>query len=80
MQLQEPTFYDFCTKFQEAIKNDYCISTDTDKIPQAIGNQFFATLVKISQPKHVVEEAVADVAKEPLKQDAVKSPVKKAKA
>ena len=71
MQLQEPTFYDFCTKFQEAIKNDYCISADTDKIPQAIGNQFFATLVKISPPKRVVEE---------VKQEAAKPPVKKAKA
>lgn len=72
MQLQEPTFYDFCTKFQEAIKNDYCISTDTDKIPQAIGNQFFATLVKISPPKRVVEEEV--------KPESAKPSVKKAKA
>ena len=68
MQLQEPTFYDFCTKFQEAIKNDYCISTDTDKIPQAIGNHFFATLVKITPPKRVVaEEAKAEAVKQPAK-------------
>lgn len=77
MQLQEPTFYDFCTKFQEAIKNDYCISTDTDKIPQAIGNQFFATLVKISPPKRVVEE---EVKAEPVKPESAKPSAKKVKA
>jgi len=65
MQLQEPTFYDFCTKFQEAIKNDYCISTDTDKLPCTIGSQFFATLVKISPPKRVVEEEVKPEAAKP---------------
>lgn len=74
MQLQEPTFYDFCTKFQEAIKNDYCISTDTDKLPCTIGSQFFAFLVKAT-PAVKVEVKV----EEPVK-EAVKQPAKKAKA
>jgi hypothetical protein len=75
MQLQEPTSYDFCSKFQKAVQEGWGVSVDVDKYPQVLGNQFFATLIKVAPAKPVVSEAVADVAKEPLKQ-----PAKKAKA
>ena len=77
MQLQEPTFYDFCTKFQEAIKNDYCISTDTDKLPCTIGSQFFAFLVKATPTKDEAKDNAK--AEEVVKPEAVKPSSKKAK-
>ncbi len=70
MQLQEPTFYDFCSKFQKAVQEGWGVSTDTDKIPCTIGNQFFAFLVK-DVPVKAAEE---------VKVEAPKPATKKAKA
>lgn len=68
MHIAQPTFHDFCSQFQNAIKDGWLMSEDTDKYPQVIANQFFATLVK-----GVPEQLVVEAAKEPVK------PAKKAK-
>lgn len=62
MQIAQPTFYDFCSQFQNAVKDGWLLSEETDKIPQVIANQFFATLVK-STPEQIVQEAVKEVVK-----------------
>jgi len=66
MYINELNIQDFCTKFQEGIKNGYVISKESDKYPQIIGQHIITTLVK--------EEVITvEAAKEPVK------PAKKAK-
>lgn len=82
MYLHEATLYDFCGKFAEAVKDGWEISSDIDKFPQILGNEFYATLVKPVKEqasKDLPVKAEAVEAKPAPQKPAVAAPVKKGK-